>query len=138
MLFTNKTVKQNSTRLAKICEDLIEKYQSHNSLPSCKDDLMEVINTRIHAAKKEIAEWKDYDTDYIKIAHTMLSHATFDLLVSGKYHLYYGILNPMSCANNLQDVYKASMEYGVKTNIIDETTRKEQEQYLFECIFHVG
>lgn len=137
-LFTNRNFKKNSARLLNICSDLIEKYQAHSAKPSCQSDLMKVINSRVIAAKSEIAEWQDYDTDYIKIAHTMLSHATFDLLASGKYHIFYGLLNPMSCADNLMDVYKASMNYGVKNNLLDEETQKEQYLYLLQCISQVG
>ncbi len=99
---------------------------------------MELIKSRVLVAKDEVSEWKDYDTDYITIAHTMMAHATFDLLASGKYHLYAGMLNPMSCASNLMDVYKACMEYGVMHNMLDEETRQEQYDYLLKCISEVG
>ena len=138
MFFENRNFKKNSTRLLNICGELIDKYQQGRCKPSCKQDLLELINKRVYAAKGEIAEWKDHDTDYIKIAHTLLAHATFDLLASGKYHLYAGILNPLSCADNLMDVYKASMEYGVNHNLLDEETREEQYKYLISCIISVG
>ena len=137
-LLANRVFKRNAKRLLNICNDLIEKYQSNSFAPSCLSDLMELIEKRVMAAKSEIAEWKDYDTNYIKIAHTMLTHASFDLLASGKYHISFGILNPMSCANNLMDVYKASMDYGLKNNLLDEETRKEEYEYLLKCISEVG
>lgn len=138
MLFTNRNYKKNSTRLLNICKELIEKYQTNDSKPSCEYDLLELIRSRVLAAKAEIIEWKDSDVDYINIAHTMLAHATFDLLASGRYHIYAGVLNPMSCADNLMDVYKASMAYGIKINMLDEETRKEQYKYLLQCISEVG
>ena len=138
MFFPNRNFKKNSARLLKICGDLIDKYQNHSLKPSCKQDLLKNIESQVLAAKKEITEWKGYDTDYIKIAHTMLAHTTFDMLASGNYHIYYGVLNPMSCADNLMDVYKASMEYGMKIHMLDEETRDEQYQYLLNCISTVG
>lgn len=138
MFFANRNYKKNSNRLLNICKELIQKYQTNDCNPSCEYDLLELINSRVLAAKKEVAEWKDSDTDYIEIAHTMLAHATFDLLASGKYHIYTGVLNPMSCAENLMDVYKASMEYGIKIHMIDEETRIEQYEYLLRCISEVG
>ena len=137
MLF-NKNYKRNSKRLIEICCDLIEKYQANSLKPSCKNDLMNTINDRLVESKDEISEWKDYDTDYIKIAHTLLANASFDLLASGQYHLHYGVLNPMSCANNLMDVYKASMKYALNNNYIDEATLNEQYNYLLQCISSVG
>lgn len=138
MFFTNRNYEKNSTRLLNICEELIEKYQTNDYKPSCKSDLLELINSRVSVAKAEIIEWKDSDTDYIKIAHTMLAHAAFDLLASGRYHIHTGMLNPMSCADNLMDVYNASMKYGIKINLLDEETRKEQYEYLLQCISEVG
>jgi len=138
MLFENRNFKKNSTRLLNICGELIDNYQSSDCKPSCKQDLLELIKTRVQSAKKEITEWKDYDTDYIKIAHTLLAHATFDLLASGAYHIYFGVLNPMSCADNLMDVYKASMKYGVAHNLLDEETKEEQYKYLISRIMNIG
>lgn len=130
--------KKNSARLLNICKDLIRKYQGQNCKPSCEDDVINLLKSRVLEAKAEIADWKDYDTDYIKIAHTMLAHATFDLLATGKYHLYRGLLNPMSCAENLMDVYKASMTYALENKFIDEVTQREEYAYLLKCISEVG
>ena len=138
MFFENRNFKKNSTHLLNICCELIDKYQKGRCKPSCKQDLLELIKKRVYAAKDEIAGWKDHDTDYIKIAHTLLAHATFDLLASGKYHIYAGVLNPLSCADNLMDVYKASMEYGVNHHMLDDETREEQYRYLISCIMNVG
>lgn len=138
MFFMNRTFKKNSTRLLKICGELIEKYQSNPCAPSSKQDLLQLITSRIHSAKDEVSNWNDYRTDYVKIAHTLLVHATFDLLASGKYHVYAGVLNPMSCAENMMDVYKASMDYAVKRGFIDEDAREEQYKYLISCIANVG
>ncbi len=134
----NKKFKKNSSRLLSICGDLIDKYQSSPNCPPCKADLLNLINKRIIAAKNEVTEWKDCDTNYIEIAHSLLAHVTFDLLASGNYHLYRGYLNPMSCADNLMDVYKATMQYGLDNDMFDEETRKEQYSYLLQCISEVG
>ena len=134
MDFFNWHYWKNSKRLLNICGDLIEKYQKHEFKPSCKNDLLISIKEQLHEAKEEVSEWKDYDTDYIKIAHTLLANTTFELLASGRYHLYARILNPLSCAPNMMDVYNAWMEYGVSKNLLNEETRKEQYDYLLECI----
>lgn len=136
----SKTIKykKNSKRLLNICGSLIEKYEKHECNPSCKDDLLRHINNTLLASKIEVSEWEDFDTDYINIAHNMLAHSSFDLLASGRFHLYAGILNPRGCAVNLKDVYKSSMEYAIATNQLDEETYKEQYAYLLKCISEVG
>ena len=138
MFFKSIRTKKNSDRLYKICMDLIEKFENDKTIPSCKSDLGTLIKQRISAAKKEISEWQDCDTDYIEIAHNMLSHAAFDLLVSGEYHLYYGMLNPMNCSSNLMKVYKGTMDYAVKHNLLTGNEREEDYNYLIQRISQVG
>ena len=131
----------NSNRLFNICCDLIDKYEKpgiEKLKRSCKDDLKKYIKDEIKSSKKEISEWKDFDTDYIKIAHSILANLTFNLLSSGKYHIYYGILNPLSCAFNLKLVYRASMNFALTNNIITEEERKEQEKLLKTRISQIG
>ena len=68
----------------------------------------------------------------------MLAQATFDMLASGRYHLYTGILNPLNCSANLMLVYDNSMSYGVKIGMITKEEKKEQREYLLKCISEVG
>lgn len=141
MIFTWLNYYKKSTRLLKICADLIEKYEKNSPyqfIPSCKSDLLELIKKGISKEKQEIAEWKDCETDYIKIAHTLLVHATFDLLASGYYHMYAGLLSTMNCAYNLEAVYKASMEWAVMMNYIDEETKEKEYKKLRTCISKMG
>ena len=132
--------KKNAKRLIDICEHYINEYelQAARKIPSCKSDLLTEIKLRIEADKKDVATWKDYDTNYIEIAHSLLAHASFDLLASGRYHIYYGVLNPMKCTSCLMAVYNGSMMWAVKKGVIDEETRKEQHSYLLQCISEVG
>lgn len=140
MLFSNLNARKNTQRLLNICSDLIEKYEKFNAklAPSCKADLYSHIKKELDQAQKEIAEWQDYDTDYIKIAHTLLTHHTFDMLASGRYHLYYGILNPMNCSSNLMTVYNKSMEWGVEHGLLTDSEKEEQLRYLIKRISQVG
>lgn len=131
---------KNSTRLLNICADLIEKYQHppNHFVPSCKSYLLKLIKKRVSKEKQEISEWKDCDTDYIKIAHTLLVNATFDLLASGNYHIYTGQLSTMNCSYNLLAVYKASMEWAVKMNYINEETKQVEYRKLDKSISQIG
>ncbi len=136
--FKKEKYKQNSTRLLNTCRLLIKDYESPDKM-SCTTDLMELINKRVLGYSEEIAEWEDSDTDYIKIAHTLLSHGTYDLLTSGKYHMFHGMLNPiMNCSQNLLIVYKRCMQWGVENGVIDEETRKEQLELLITDIQNSG
>ena len=132
--------KKNAKRLIDVCEHFIDEYelQSTRIIPSCKNDMLAEIKARVEADKKDVATWKDYDTDYIQIAHSLLANVSFDLLASGRYHIYYGVLNPMQCSSALLAVYNGSMKWAVNKEIIDEDVRKEQYDYLLKCISEIG
>ena len=105
--------------------------------PSCVPDMRNYILQRLEFSMNELAEWDDNE-DYVTIAHTMILHIAYDVLASGKYHLYYGILNPMNCSSNLLFVYKRCMDYGVSMNMIDEATKESEIANLMKCISEIG
>ena len=140
MFWFGNNYKKNAKRLIDICEHYIDEYEKESPQRwlSCKEDMLTSIRHQIEAEKDDVATWKDYNTDYIEIAHSMLAHTSFDLLASGRYHLYYGVLSPRKCSSALMSVYNGTMQWGVRKGIIDEATRQEQYQYLIKCISEVG
>lgn len=134
---TTKNFKVNSERLKNIVFDLIDEYED-NIKPSCKDEINPILQQQINLDKKDIENWNDYDTDYIKIAHTFLANTTFDLLSSGRYHIYSGTLNPMNCSSNLLKVYNNSMEYALSNKHISKEEREEQYNFLMKRIREIG
>lgn len=129
----------NAMKLLGCCLLAVEKYEKEgNPLgPSCAADISEVLIERFVRAKDEFDEW-DNTINFDRVAHTMLANATFDMLASGRYHLYAGILNPMNCSANLMLVYDKSMDYGIRIGMITEKEKAEQRDYLLKCISEVG
>lgn len=113
---------QNSTRLRNTILSIIRKVEDGNTKMgvSAEPDIMEIVDRQIEEARAEITEWQDYDTDYIQIANSMLCNITFDLLVSGRYHLWAGKLNEMSAANRLHDIYKDVMDWALRHDQISK------------------
>lgn len=136
--FEERKYKKNQSRLLGICGELIDKYEKKTFMQSAKQDLMKAVQLMTAPAKEEIKNWRDSEVDYIKVAHTLLANASFDLLSSGRYHLYTGMLNPMSCGKHLLDVYNSSMQYALENKFIDEQTKKEQYELLIKNISSVG
>ncbi len=133
---------KNSKDLVKRCRQLIHQYESNSEYvsfaPSCFDDLMKAIEERVSAERKDISSWDNLDVDYNEIAHKLLSNASFELLASGKYHIYYGVLSPMSCATNLKRVHEKSMEWALNHGYATEEEVAEDSKSLIYCIAHVG
>lgn len=129
----------NAMKLLGCCLLAVEQYEKEGDIfaPSCVDEISDLLLERFIRAKDAFDEW-DETVNYEKVAHTMLANATFDMLASGRYHLYTGILNPLNCSANLMLVYDKSMAYGVKIGMITKEEKKEQREYLLKRISEVG
>ena len=138
MDFFESKAKKNAKRLMETCNAFIDKYESNScGVPSAKDDIDAVLMKQLDAAKQELDRW-DNTVDYVRVAHTLLANITFDLLSSGRYHIYAGTLNPMSCAKNLMTIYEKSMEYGKSRGEVTEEEIKQQHDMLMDNISEVG
>ena len=129
----------NAMRLLGCCLLAVEKYEKESDIiaPSCAEEISDVLIERFVCAKDEFDEW-DETVNYDKVAHTMLANATFDMLASGRYHLYAGILNPLNCSANLMLLYDKSMAYGVRIGMVTKEEKREQREYLLKRILEVG
>ena len=137
-IFGGKAEK-NYKKVLDTCNSYIEKYERENreGTLSAKEDLDTVIKQQLDASKQELGMWPD-SVDYVKVAHTLLAHSSFDLLATGRYNVYTGVINPMSCAPNLLHIYKKAMEYGKSIGMVTDAEIKEQYDMLMKQISEVG
>lgn len=137
---TKKAKKQAVSRYEAFlsdCNKIIIGYEN-DMLPSCGEDLIKSIKTITDGAKEQINQGLIPSEQYKEFVHKLLSNCSFDLLASGKYHIYRGQLNQMSCAYNLKAVHEKSLEFAVRNNIISQKEKEKEIEYLNECINKVG
>lgn len=129
----------NAMRLLGCCLLAVEKYEKENKVlaPSCAKEISDALLELFICSRDEFDEW-DGSVDYDKVAHTMLANITFDMLASGRYHIYTGMLNPLNCSANLMYIYNKAMDYGVHIGLITKEEQKEQREYLLRRISEVG
>ena len=139
-LFQKRKTKKRMEKLWGFCEYHIMEYEKRCSYtaPSCLPDLKKQIWKMINFYADEIRDWNDDEVDYDKISHSLISHSSFDLLASGRYHLYAGILNPMSCAMKIKTVYELNMEYALETGELTKEEMEEQFRFLQKRIKEMG
>ena len=133
---------KNANRLINICCYYIDKYESDSlngekTIPSCKGDLMVEIRKRIYNDKEGLSQLKE-NTDWDSLANANIYNASFDLLVSGEYHLYYGQLNPMKCTFCLMAVCRLSLKWALDNDIINQKSFDEQIQNILDGISLAG
>lgn len=139
-LFQKRKTKKRMEKLWGFCEYHIMEYEKRCSYtaPSCLPDLKKQIWKMINFYADEIRDWNDDEVDYDKISHSLISHSSFDLLASGRYHLYAGMLNPMSCAMKIKTVYELNMEYALETGELTKEEMEEQFRFLQKRIKEMG
>lgn len=125
----------NKKRLLSIVEKLVDKYEKLNLNPSsCKNDLVKSIDVTLTNAKQELSEWEDHDTDYITIAHNQMHMHAADLLSSGRYHVWGGRLDTMSCASNLRLIFDRCLDYFEQRGDLSPEERAQYEDELRQAI----
>lgn len=130
---------QNKQYFLNLCEALIEQYETKGRGRSSKTILMIEINHEIECDPGRKSFFAKIDQKkYEEVANSFLCNISFDKLASGQFHLYYGILNPMSEANNLMAIYKGSMNWALTNGKITEEEKEEQFRYLNHLISQVG
>ena len=134
-LFFKKTDKYDE--FISNCEKTIISYENQ-VIPSCKGDLIDAIKGLTIGAKCEINKGEILPSEYEPLINKLLANCTFDLLASGKYHIYRGMLNTMSCAPNLLAVHNRAINYALENNMITQAEKYDDNKHLMECISNVG
>lgn len=122
---------KNKRRLKTIINDLIDSVEAEfpHMGQSAKDEIFKVVTPRIQAAREEIGSWKDYDTDYIKIACVLIQDACFRLLSSGAYS-YGGLLNPVTSGPKMRRVHSAMLKLAVENRWMTQDELKQIDHEL--------
>ena len=97
------------------------------------------IRKNILAHSKEFVENLNKDGRSVrKHVYSMIANTAGDLVESGQYHLYRGVLNPMGPGQDLLRVFDSAMEELVRLGDESEEFLKEQKKSVRKNIQKVG
>ena len=138
MIFILKGHK-NIDKLKQTMSTIIDNFEKQLSdfSPSCKDILIENSLPILNQSISEAAKWEK-NHDYTNMAYAVLYNIGFGLLASGRFHISYGVLNPM---NESQHIYKFCIYHlnrACSLGFISEFEKDDQIAYLNECISEIG
>lgn len=137
MLFNN-TYKKNLKRFWFYVDEIIDRAnEKYPLIPDCRPLLKEKLDTVVENSKEQIKNW-NASTNVEMYAYKMLYNFSFDILSSGRLHIYTGVLNPMKCGEKLLYIVDEALDYYVKSGIASEDDIKEQKRLLRENMSRVG
>ena len=73
-----------------------------------------------------------------KYVYSMIANTSGDMVESGQYHIYRGVLNPMGPGEDLLNIFDSAMDELVKLGDIDEKNAQVQKEALRKNIQGVG
>lgn len=73
-----------------------------------------------------------------KYVYSMIANISGDMVESGQYHIYRGVLNPMGPGEDLLNIFDLAMDELVKLGDSDAENAKEQKEAIRKNINNVG
>jgi len=70
--------------------------------------------------------------------YSTISNIAGDLVESGNYHIYRGVINPMGPGNELLKIYNKAIDKLVEMKVLDNERAKKEKDALQENIKSVG
>lgn len=105
--------------------------------PKCDEYIIPLIEARFKNAQREVETWDD--EDFIQLmAIKVLFHTCFDVLSSGKMHIYRGQLDPSLPGDKLMYIVRQCLSYYLKHGIATREQVDDQMEMLVENIESVG
>jgi hypothetical protein len=99
-----------------------------------KDEIKKEIFNHPNAIKQALNEGITLE----QWAHTVIANLSSDLLESGEYHLYRGVLNPDGPAKDLLRLYDTAIQELVSIGAIDVSKGELEKNAIRKNIKNVG
>lgn len=128
----SKEAHRRESLLKETFRNFIISFQDR-TLPSCEEELMSMYRKEIQ--EENFDDW-DGSEDIQKIALFMIENFTFNMVTSGQYHIYAGVLSPVG--RQLRRICTTCIE---KTNQYGYATKEESDALissLSSCIRDMG
>lgn len=120
---------RNSEKLKRQITEILESYehQMPSSYHSCKEDLLPALFNWVKSSLDDIATWRDFDTDYVMIAHSMIVQQINSIL--GNFHDAHGInLSVRFLYPTYRWILQKCCQWGLKNGHLSQA---EYDEYHF-------
>lgn len=139
---SNPKGQRNLNRLKDEISKLLDRWEEElNPIQvSAKPVVLEYFEAEVSSSKnalENVSTWTD-DFDYSYEAHKGIYHLSICALVSGRYHLSPGVLNPMGPGPHLQGFVNCYLAWAVENNYLTPEEKEKELQLLSQQIANAG
>ncbi len=128
-LFSKKEVKE----AIEILEEAHQKFGSRGF-----DLVKEYVEKLILSDNKQFIDAIRKGHSARKYVYSMIANVSGDMVESGHYHIYRGVLNPMGPGEDLLKIFDSAMDELVKLGDTDKQNAEKQKEAVRENIQNVG
>lgn len=130
---------KNLKKLRKFMLDIVDETERliDDGKPSCKKYILEEYSNIAKELRADSEVWED-DFDYTSVSYKLLYYISFNLLTSGRIHVYRGILDESKGASHMKKICEVCLDWCEENELISEDERQEQLGTLYKKISLVG
>lgn len=112
-LFKTIFFHKNKEKILAYCDLYIDNLLNDGDFHvDCKNELLDDIKKEIYACRAEIAGMTDYTTDFSTLAMRMICTHSFEVIESGKYHVF-GHFDNTGPGKTMLLIHKKALKYAL-------------------------
>ncbi len=121
-----------------ICISLLDEADKKFSmLPSAKAEILPIVDDVLNQAPKSFWDEMTYG-EIEKGAYAFIFNAASDIAASGKYHIGYGAVNPLSPMQTFRYLAYKCIDYAADHGELTEEQRDNQKRIFDYNVSHAG
>ena len=132
------SVKKRQIKDLEVKEAMEILKEAENKFGTGFDLVREQIEKGINENTKQFLEVVQKWRSVRKYVYSMIANISGDMVESGQYHIYRGVLNPMGPGQNLLKIFDSAMDELVKLGDTDKENAEKQKKAIRENIKGVG
>lgn len=139
----SKFLERNGTRKSKTKNSEVKEAmeildEAEEKFGTGFDLVSEHIEKGINENTKQFLEVVGKGRSVRKYIYSMIANISGDMVESGQYHIYRGVINPMGPGQNLLKIFDSAMEELIELGDTDRENAETQKKVIRENIKNVG
>lgn len=132
---------KNQRKMIEIFHSFMTNYKYYENLgigKNCYELVFDEFIDELKKNREDIKNWQYNEEEFESYVISTISSICYISLISGKYHIAKGYINPCSYGNSLRTCYKNTMQWALEHGKITVREQEEEEIELNRRIREIG